>query len=238
MTNFAKIIFKKNTILTQGNFLGNGSQITGIDSISYNNNNNQNLNKIVLVRKVIDSNSNQEKHLVGISQYNISHNISKYNNKIYFHKKKNDVKIDLNIENNSINYINDVPYLLDNSINFTNSDGSIDNFTSDFKIILNFKICNFSTSSLKQNLTKSGININFNLSNMLKNLYNETNNIKDLNLEFINNNLNYHLIKYTNFNYLLDFIRTCSPTIKTDILSSDNSTKNYNIYFTYIYKET
>ena len=235
MSNSAKIILKKNTILAQGNFLGNGSGVNGTGSISYSN--NDNLNQIVLVRKVIDSNSN-EKHLVGISQYNISHNISKYNNKIYFHKKRNDVKIDLNVKNSNINYINDVPYLLDNSINFTNSDGNTENFVNNFNIVLNFRISNFSTSSLKQNLIKSGIYINFDLVNMLKNLYNNENNIQQLDLTNLNNNSNYHLTKYSNLQYLLDFIRASSPTIKANILSSDNSSKNYNIYFTYIYKET
>ena len=235
MSNSAKIILKKNTILAQGNFLGNGSGVNGTGSISYSN--NDNLNQIVLVRKVIDSNSN-EKHLVGISQYNISHNISKYNNKIYFHKKRNDVKIDLNVKNSNINYINDVPYLLDNSINFTNSDGNTENFTKHFKIVLNFKISNFSTLFSNTN-TKSDIYINFDLVNMLKSLYKNENNIQELKLNDVNNNnSNYHLIKKnTKFSYLLDFIRPNSPTINT-IVSSDNSSKNYNIYFTYIYKET
>lgn len=241
MSNSAKIIFKKNTILTHGNFLGKGSGVNGTGSVFYSNSNNDNLNQIVLVRKVIDSNSIEKKHLVGISQYNISHNISKYNNKIYFHKKRNDEKIDLNVKNNNLNYINNVPYLLDNSINFINSDGNTENFVNNFNIVLNFRISNFSTSLLKQNLRKSGININFDLSNMLKNLYNNENNIQQLNLTDINNNSNYHLTKYSNLQnlqYLLDFIRASSPTIKVNILSSDNSSKNYNIYFTYIYKET
>ena len=238
MTKFAKIIFKRNTILTQGNFLGKGSGVNGTDSISYSNSNNDNLNQIVLVRKVIHSNNNEEKYLVGISQYNISHNISKHNNKIYFHKKRNDEKIDLNVKNNNLNYINDVPYLLEDSINFTNSDGNTENFTKHFKIVLNFKISNFSTLFSNTN-TKSDIYINFDLVNMLKSLYKNENNIQELKLNDVNNNnSNYHLIKKnTKFSYLLDFIRPNSPTINT-IVSSDNSSKNYNIYFTYIYKET
>ena len=226
MSQNAKIRFSKDSIESCGIYLGpNNNIITNTDD----------LNKIIFVKNVKYENNNN--HIIGITQYNIANNISKYNNKIYFHNIRAKNIYNTNSGINNINYINNNRYLFESSLNFINANLVEKNFVSNFRIVLNFKIGNYSYSSLLSKFNKNGIYLDFNLTNMYKNLYKNVFDISLLNLssssiDNLNNNPNYHITDKTNYNYNIDFIKPNSPYINTTI-----SGELYNIYFTYIYKE-
>lgn len=123
MTQGSRIIFEKNKIILEGNFLGKPT--TGIHNISDNSNN-----------IVFGESSNQ---IIGLTGYNVTHNISKdmSNNKIFFHKRYPAKDIHKQSSPNPFIYYSNNNYLFDTSINYNDHD-----FSNNFILYFNYGIHN------------------------------------------------------------------------------------------------